>query len=388
MFSRQVHHYSFNYRLPLDKMPVKRSDRLSLKITYPGMFLGLVLVLLGGYELLSRTQGNHAARKLLPLPQTAEYHSFLNMNFFDAAIAVLGFGIIVSLLMSYIRYKKIKFDGKVFEVTLRPSIGSKKTYSEPLKNYDGVEMRIEFLQFGLWNKNRYIIELRHKNYRKTIPLYISVSDKNIRNIWEYYAKKLKMPAMLETDEGLVKRNVEDLGKTLIQLAKKGVLKSSFNENAALPAAVDYVRKKDKTVIKVRKILWDAYNLITWVLMAVLGWMLAYSFYIYGFGAINWISYAGAAVLGACIFALFRKDKIAIKKHKIVIVHKFMLFSRKKDEVAKKDIEAVEVALNPASGRYFLSIVADDKTLIFGKKLSTESLKWVRNFLVNEIIKSK
>ena len=40
---------------------------------------------------------------------------------------------------------------------------------------------------------------------------------------------------------------------------------------------------------------------------------------------------------AAIWILLRKDKLVIKADKIVHVHKFMLFSRKHDEIGKKEI---------------------------------------------------
>ncbi|MDR1026065.1 MAG: hypothetical protein LBL47_01575, partial [Lactobacillus sp.] len=96
--------------------------------------------------------------------------------------------------------------------------------------------------------------------------------------------------------------------------------------------------------------------------------------------------AAVVLVVASVFALFRKDKIVIKKHKLIIVHKFMLFSRKKQEISKYEIEAVYANLNPATGRYFLTISGFNKTLVFGKKLPVESLKWVRDFLTYEITK--
>lgn len=83
--------------------------------------------------------------------------------------------------------------------------------------------------------------------------------------------------------------------------------------------------------------------------------------------------------------LFRKDKIVIKPHKIIIVHKFMLFSRKNNELIKDDIESIDVAFTPATERYFVAISSDNKTMVFGKKLPIEDLRWVRQFLINDVV---
>lgn len=88
---------------------------------------------------------------------------------------------------------------------------------------------------------------------------------------------------------------------------------------------------------------------------------------------------------ASVWVLFRKDKIVIKPHKIIIVHKFMLFSRKNNELVKDDIESIDVAFTPATERYFVAISSDNKTMVFGKKLPIEDLRWVRQFLINDVV---
>lgn len=70
-------------------------------------------------------------------------------------------------------------------------------------------------------KNKYIIELYHKNPQKTAPLYISTKGKNIRKIWEYYAQKLNLPAVVLTDEGMVRREVSDLDKSIKEMVEEG-----------------------------------------------------------------------------------------------------------------------------------------------------------------------
>lgn len=386
-------HYSHSYQLRLENLPTKKSDRIALHILYPGLILGAILVLLGIYELLNGLIHTKTDFDFMLPNGEATYEPFMNPTFFDIVIIFIGIGIVMSLLFSYIRYKKILFDGKNVTIIHRPAFGSKKMVKESIKNYEGVRFRIEFFQFGFLTKNKYIIELYHKNPEKMAPLYISTKDKEIRKIWEYYARTLNLPTLVVTDEGLVTRNVEDLDKSLRDMAKEKRLENNFDDKEALPPSIAVVRKRDKTVIKARKIFWDAYNIIAWMCLILFGGILI--FFSMNFSKVA-TSFSNSfliafytlsiLIIGISIFALFRKDKIVLKKDKIVLVHKFMLFSRKNDEIQKNDIEDVEVAMNPASGRYFLSIVSDDKTVIFGKKLPIEELRWVKKFLINEIVK--
>ena len=76
----------------------------------------------------------------------------------------------------------------------------------------------------------------------------------------------------------------------------------------------------------------------------------------------------------------------VKRDKIVNTYKYMLFSIKHDEIRKDEIESVDVTFNPATERYFVAIISDNKTIIYGKKLPISDLKWVKKFLINEIVK--
>ena len=47
---------------------------------------------------------------------------------------------------------------------------------------------------------------------------------------------------------------------------------------------------------------------------------------------------------------------------------------------------VDVTENPVTGRYFVSLISDDKTITFGRKLPKEDLRWVKKFLIHMIIR--
>lgn len=388
-------HYSHSFVLNLDKLPTKKSDRIALHILYPGLIFGTILILLGFYELFNGLSHSRTDFDFIPENEgDVIYQPFMNPTFFDLVIILVGAGIVLSLFLSYNRYKKIFFDGKKVQIIYRPAFGAKKVVKESIGNYEGVRFRIEFFQFGFMTKNKYIIELYHKNSQKTAPLYISTKGKNIRKIWEYYAQKLNLPAVVLTDEGMVRREVSDLDKSIKEMVEEGKTINSYNDREPLPPTIAFVRKRNKTVIKARKIFWDAYNIIAWFCLLLFGGVLLFA----SFNAEVVSSHfsrefilafyvVGLFIIAASVIALFRKDKIVVKRDKIVIVHKFMLFSRKNNEIKKADIEAVEVTVNPATGRYYLSIISDNRTAIFGKKIPIEDLRWVKKFLINEVVNS-
>lgn len=391
--AKTARHYSHSFELKPEILPAKSSDRIALRILYPGMLCGFVLILLGLYELFNGLMFHDTVfDAAFPNLEKQNYHFLINPAFFDITIIIIGAGIIASLFMSYIRYRKIMFDGKKITIIDRQVGGKKTVYSEPLANYDGVQLRIEFFQFGFLNRNRYIIELRHKNLHKVAPLYISTSAKNIRSIWKHYAKTLNLPAVIQTDDGLVIRDTEDLDKSVRELFAEGKIANQYDAKETMPASIVMVRKKDKTVLKMAKICWDAYNLIAWFMIILAAGTLICSAIgrCSGTSGVSWpmilFYLLGAFLLIWAIMALFRKDKIVIKKYKFVVVHKFPLGNFKKDEISKDAVEAIIVSENPATGRYFLALSSNAKTIIFGKKLPAEDLKWVRKFLINNIVR--
>ena len=382
-------HYSYNFKLNIDHFPSKASDRIKLRILLPGIFLGLILILLGIFELTNGlyTQ-NSLFKNFSPTYSPDGYNSFISPLVFDVLIILLGLGIIISLILSYLRYKKIFFDGQSITMINRSSWGKKITYKNKISNFQGVMMRIEFVQCGFMTRNRYIIELLHKSSAQIVPLYISTSEKNIRKIWVDYARKLNLPTLFYTDEGILQRNVPDLDKSLTEMADIWNLRGKFNPNDKHSTRLVLKETPDKIIIKLRKVLWDAYNILgaLCILMLALP-MFIVSLNTQGFSNTFLIGFYFVCSFGiiASVFILFRKEKLILKKDKIVHTHKYFLFSTKHDEIFNKDIKGIYVTFNPATERYFVTITSSEKNIIFGKKLPIQDLKWIKNFLIEKII---
>ncbi len=387
-------HFSHCFELKTDQLPTRSSDRTNWRFQLPGIIFGLLLALLGAYELFDGFDHSQNGRdELSTLSGLAEYQPLITPTFFDIVFIIIGLGMVAASIASYIRYKKIIFDGKNVEVVYRPVFGDKTSFKENIKAYLGVRLRIELFQFGLINKNRYIIELYHKDPKKIIPLYISTSGKNIRRVWEKYAQFLNLPALLNTDSGLISRDVKNLRKSIKEMAELGYIVDEYQPYEVIPSSVVFVCKQDKIVLKARKIVWDAYNLLAWGAIVSIGSLLLLSglkfddiSQVFSSQVIYALWTGGVLLIVISIFILFRKEKIVIKPHKIVNTHKYMLFSTKHDEMAKNDIEAIEITENPVSGRFYVAIHSGEKTIGFGSKLPIDDLRWIKKFLVHEIIK--
>lgn len=385
-------HFSHKLEFNLNRLPAKISDRTRWQFMLPGLIFGLLLFVLGLYEILSGFKYTNAnVAEVAPAGDLPLYQPLLGPVTFDIVFMILGLGMMTAAFFSYIRYRKFIFDGKTMIIGDRPVFGKKRIVQESIKNYLGVRFRIELFQTGFINCNRYIIELYHKNPERIVPLYISTSPHNVRRLWKEYARYFELPALINTDEGLSARDIKNLDKSVKEMARLGYVTDDYDSYARLPSSLQYVRKKDKIVIK-RQNIWDIYNIIGWIGVAFVAGILAlatmqikdgiaansYSFYL--LYALN------VLLLAAALLLLFRKEKLVLKKNKIVHTHKYMTYSTKHNEIFKDDIEAIDVTQNPATGRCFVSIISDERTITFGAKLPIEDLRWIKSFLIHEVIK--
>lgn len=371
-------HYSYNFHLDLNRLPTKQSDRIALHLLFPGLICSFFLMALGFYEYFLGLDASEQS-EIVPF--------WFNLTLFDCVIIALGLGSAVRLILAYFTYKKVFFDGKKVTIIHRNAFAQKQVVKESIKKYAGVRFRVEFFQFGFIPKNKFIIELYHKDFNKVAPLYISTSGHGIRKIWAEYAQKLNLPQLLSTDDGLILRKTEDIGKNIITLHEEGTLKNTFNEKDPLPASILWSRKKDKSVIKCQRLNWDAYSLLLSAITLISCLLLVCSFKLL---LSSWLSMAVGSVLFLLLLSIFlklvTKDKLVIKAQKIIVIRKNFLFSHKKLQVMKNEIETIDVAYSPVSERYFIIIIGGDKTLTFGKRLPLEDLNWIREFLINDIVK--
>ena len=383
-------HFSSKLEISYNKHSAYLTDRVKMKSVLPGIIFGFLLATLGFYEWFNLFEGS-GGKELIPADTSSVYTPSISVWFFDLCFILMGLGVFFTNVLLYIRYNKYIIQNKNIIIVKRPILREKIILQEHLDNYTGVRFRVEFMESGFLTQNRYIVELYHQNPEKVIPLYITKSAKNVRSKWKEFAKKFKLPAMIDTDEGLKKIELKNLNKSVSEQAKLGFIKDDYDDYERLPSSVTFVKKQDKMVLKVRKIVWDVYNFIAWFTIFIISatsifvWVNIDAFTGALSSTLYILSFIALAIVIISIQILFRKEKLVIKKHKIVNTHKYMLFSTKHNEMLKKDIEAIEVTENPITGRYYVSIISDNNTITFGAKMAIKDLQWIKKFLIHEII---
>lgn len=386
-------HYSHKFKFNIDKTPVKAVDRFSRFILLMALVLGVLLCLLGGYRFLGASiDGVADIERSLPQTRIA-VHSFVSPAVFNVLLGLLGGGIVLVSLLLWFRKKEIFFDGTNFIVRNNPILSASYSFEENLYNYTGVRLRVKFYQYGIMNKNKFIIELYHKDPAKIIPLYITTKKHNIREIWRNYAQKLHMPGITISEKGMVSHNFKDLSRPYREVVAQWHLPRGFSMNLDKPENISFKsRKSGEKMLKVRHVLWDVFSYLSLGIIALCGAGLFMSWYSHAV-LVTYIPqdvllFVDAFLMSVILYLLLNlmaRDIIIVTKEKIFVFRKIGLLRIRDGIINIRDIKGVDINYIPTLDRYFLAIVSDKQALIAGSKLPVDSLRWMRAVLINEIL---
>jgi hypothetical protein len=252
-------------------------------------------------------------------------------------------------------------------------------------------LRVLFVQSGLFNKNRYIIDLYHSDNNKIVPLYISTNNKNIRKIWESYARFFELPALSVGDRGLVQRDYEDLDLSIKELAAADKLPFIASGELPAPNSLEITETRLATQITPKGIYWDTFSALSlFVSIAAIFILLGGFVYMSIIGASLPLKYMvlGAILIFAILYfsiKLFRSCVLSLTNDKVIVSDVLLNSTLKKDYLENDKIESIELSYNPTTSRYSLAIISDDKTLSFGSRLPVSDLLWLKDFVIRKLI---
>ena len=386
-------HYSYDFKFDVERLPATKKDRLPNRLSVLGIVFGFFLLALGALELASYFFSASPEAFDFELPQQDISESLkLQRLSFDGLLIGLGICVIIISVFSLYRYKEIFFDGENIKIIHKLPFKKEHTETEYLYNYLGILLKVEYFQLGLINRNRYIIELYHKDKNKRVPLYMSTSGKDIRKIWEYYSARMHLPALFMTDHGLISRNQNELKKTLRDMAKKWKTSSLYHDEPA-PASLKVSQKDDKVIVKENRLFFDVYSILSLFGVLILGSLFCYAIanmeVITHYIGQLWFAFALALCLGLIIFSLliiFSKDVLVMSKDDVLLGYNVPFLHIDAQIIEKDKIQTVDIGHNPTTGRCYLTVISPEKTIIFGKNMPIEDLRWIRSFVIRETVK--
>ncbi len=387
-------HYSHDFKLDIEKLPTAKTDKIARKIAWWGFFSGIMFFVLGAFEIICYfLKTSDESYNFQTETDFTAHQLFVLRYSFDTFILFFGLLVIILSVIAMRRCKTINFDGENIKVTHYPMWGEPEVLTEKLYNYLGVLLTVEYYQFGLMNRNRYIVELYHKDKKLRVPLYITTSGDGVRKKWEYYAEKMRMPALFMTDRGLVSRHHGELSKTLREMSKRWNLAELFREEEHAPEVFQYKCKKDKVIIRERRLFFDVYSILSvaaaigltaLTIFSVINYATILPFTgVWGFASILLVCMALVLFITVCILS---KDVLIITRSEVVLGHNLSILRMDAEFLPKEDIESVDIGHNPVTDRYYLSIISHDNNIVFGKNIPLRDLRWIRGCVIREIVK--
>ena len=110
MSNETPQHYSYDYKLDIEKLPASQRDRLPKKILWPGFFCGGMFLLLGIFEVMTYFFHDAKDDYQFALPERFSLNDIVIQRYvFDGFVLLFGILIITLVILASRRYKDIFF---------------------------------------------------------------------------------------------------------------------------------------------------------------------------------------------------------------------------------------------------------------------------------------
>lgn len=273
-------------------------------------------------------------------------------------------------------------DKRQISFSLRSLFGSKQ-WVEDLEAYEGILYRDAYYSGG---KNRrsytlYIVELYHTDKDKVVILHQSTSSEGMRGIWEDSCRKLNLQAVEKDGSSLIKRDWQDIDKSVRDLLKEGKISINFDPSLPPPKGLKVNAAGDIFQVIVTK---DEFSIVS-VLFAL---MIPGVFIFVGFAPNGGWPF----LLFGIIFGLFIVKILlwsALTKASIKIGEEALFLNRitpwgetAGTTLSTSEIESVVV--REIRGYEEVLINTDQQQAAIGRGLSAEALQWLKNCILTII----
>jgi len=140
---------------------------------------------------------------------------------------IIGVGILLFGIHSFLWRRAIAFDGQSFTVT-ESGLISAKSWNEPLSAFEGVMQSTRRVKTKNSSYKLYMIDLIHPSPDRKINLYTDTAESGFRGKWEEFARELNLPAFEQGEGGMVRRDAADLDKSVVELIGEGKVEVDYD----------------------------------------------------------------------------------------------------------------------------------------------------------------
>ena len=317
--------------------------------------------------------------------------SIINDKFEPASLAVItlfiaiGIAVFIIAINKLAQVESIFIDYEKVQYKYR-SLFRKTEWAEPLSGYEGILLKTE-----VGGKHTFTtLELHHNDTEKSVKLavylYNWIPEDKVRERWEYYSQKLKLPALSIINNEIVKRDFNDLNKSVSELVKEKKLEIDSKLDTEVPEGISYGFEAGLdiiTVIKKKTLALSTAVLVLFLLLLVyIGFFIGEtrSFMIVGiFGAL-----VGSYVILYTLWDLISDQQLRIGHNRFHALTKTRFGITKGKKITMSEIEEVKIDKEPYQKLQAVIIRTDTMKIKIGEGLSVESLNWLKDYIINKI----
>lgn len=300
---------------------------------------------------------------------------------------VIGIGIFLGGLYLLTTCTTTHLSLETVGVTKQSLFGTKQWIAR-LSEFIGVRYRSEYHSGGEDNPSYtlYIVELLHKSdAKKAVRLYEARADFGVRGIWENACSTLNLPAVEGDGANLVSRDVEDLDKSVKDLAREGKLQVKFDLSKPPPAGLSL--KVDSTFLELSIKTKKGSSYIGSLIGLVFSGVFVYiGFFVKGcpllFGIVGCVIML--IVILATIWSLITTEQIRVAKDEIHVRRQTPWGPTKGTRIDTTGVEIVRIGKKDSQGTEGILIETDAGTLIIATGLPAPCLEWLKNCILKVI----
>lgn len=296
--------------------------------------------------------------------------------------ASTGIVLFFSGLNELFKVTKTTIDKRQISFSFRSLFGSKQ-WVENLQEYEGILCRDEYRSE---RKNQrvgtlYTVELFHVDKDKIVILYQSTTMEGVRGIWENYCRKLNLQAVEKDGSSFIKRDVEDLDKSVRDLVKEGKISINFDPAQLPPKGLRVNAAGDVFQVILTKGEFSILSTIIAVLIPVVSIFVGFNreggwpFLIVGI-------IIGLLVAMALLWATFTMASIKIGEETLFLNRITPWGETTGTTINTSEIESV--VMHRIRGFDEVLIKTDQQEVAIGRGLSADALQWLKNCILTII----
>jgi len=304
---------------------------------------------------------------------------------FALMFPAIGLAAVGASLVALITRRYATFDAEGVAVEGRTLRGRERWFAA-YPDFAGVRHREHTINRKHGSTTYQIIELVHPEPAKTLPLYVAVAVAPPRERWESYARELGLPALELAGERVITRAIEDLDKSLKELAREGRLDARYDPAAPPPPGLRVVSEgagddaRLRVIVTAPRIPYAFAAMFATIPVAMIAaaatepgaWPMVGVGLLF-LAAMGWMAW----------YDRTHPRELRLSRHDITMIEPW-LKTTGETTLPLTEIESVSVARARSNIGRELIIAGDKGRLATGAGLSGRALSWLREFVTAAI----